>query len=250
MVHSWSWGWFQNTRKLNSNLNEEFLTRYSKYFDSTYTFFQDLQKIFESRLIVQIYLHICDILNPITTHPQLYPSCLVHQKSFNHLYEGHEMFRTLCRVFNSFSIESFSRSIVAVNWRWIWMYVRFCRTCELQQQGVVRGWICENEVVGWFWSLANRILFRCHSFVSQVYRYDFVYNLSLVGDWNFLLRFYAFVGCTTSSCIISSRTKRNILKDQKNSLVKNWFILKITFNYKNFERRIRVRGMFLLLFEV
>lgn len=130
------------------------------------------------------------------------------------------MFRTLCRVFNPFSIESFSRSIVAVNWRWIWMYVRFCRTCELHcEQGVVRGWICENEVAGWFWSLANRILFRCHSFVSQVYRYDFVYNLSLVGDWNFLLRFYASVGCTTSPITLG---KRNILKEKKNSLVKNY----------------------------
>lgn len=139
---------------------------FNSKFYSTYTFFQNLRKIriylsdsslsyleifikkFESHLNIQIYLHICDILNPITSHPQLlYPSCLVHQKSFNHLYESHEMFRTLCRVFNPFSIESFSRSIVAVNWRWIWMYVRFCRTWELRHQGGrgmnmrKRGWL-------------------------------------------------------------------------------------------------------------
>lgn len=122
-----------DTRKSILNLNEEFkFVLFSR---------KDSNLISPIRIL---YFHICDMLNPITTHPQLHPSCLVHQKSFNHLYEGHEMFRALCRVFNPFSIQSFSRSIVAVNWRWIWMYVRFCRTCELP----ARGWICETRLAG------------------------------------------------------------------------------------------------------
>lgn len=62
---------------------------FNSKFYSTYTFFQNLRKIriylsdsslsyleifikkFESHLNIQIYLHICDILNPITSHPQL-----------------------------------------------------------------------------------------------------------------------------------------------------------------------------------
>lgn len=60
--------------------------RYSKYLDSTYTFFQDLQKIFESRLIVQIYLHICDILNPITTHPHTSTPLVSFTKSLLIIY--------------------------------------------------------------------------------------------------------------------------------------------------------------------
>lgn len=130
------------------------------------------------------------------------------------------MFRTLCRVFNPFSIESFSRSIVAVNWRWIWMYVRFCRTCELHCS---RGWFGD-EYAKTRWLAGFDRWQTGFYFVATVSFLRYIVTILFtiwVWDWNFLLRFYASVGCTTFPITLG---KRNILKEKKNSLVKNYYI--------------------------